>query len=105
MQTWVTSKRVAAFWRGTYVRKVLINPAAAGTLVMRRTGEDEKTRARRDKVEATIKEFYPAAVSEELFERLRNAGRPLLHEAATVPLQPHVNRRRTKPLELTQAIP
>lgn len=68
--TWATSKRVAAFWRGAYVRKVLINPAAAGVLVMRRTGEDEKTRARRDKVEATIKAFYPAAVSEELFERL-----------------------------------
>jgi len=68
--TWATSKRVAAFWRGTYVRKVLINPAAAGTLVMHRSGEDEKTRARRDKVEGTIKGFYPAAVSEELFERL-----------------------------------
>ncbi|WP_051677613.1 recombinase family protein [Bradyrhizobium sp. URHD0069] len=70
MPTWSTSKRTAEFWRGSYVRKVLINPAAAGTLVMHRTGEDEKTRARRDKVEASIKAYYPAAVSEELFERL-----------------------------------
>lgn len=40
--TWGINGRKADFWRGSYIRKIVTNPAAIGTLVTHRTERDEK---------------------------------------------------------------
>jgi len=85
--TWGEGKRKAAFWRVSYIRKILANKAVIGAFTPHVTRIDEDTGARRDEPLEPIPDYYPAVVDSELFERLsgrlvttaargRNAGQP-----------------------------
>jgi hypothetical protein len=78
----------ALYWHSSYIRKILSNGAAVGTLAMHRSSEDETTGARRDKLEGTVEGYFPAAVEREVFDRVnaraqtlaargRNADKPV----------------------------
>ncbi len=84
--TWGEGKRRAKFWRGSYIRKILINKAVIGTFTPHTIGRDEVTGARRDNPLEPIPNYYPTIVEPEVFERVsgrvgttaargRNAGR------------------------------
>jgi len=85
--TWGEGKRKAAFWRASYIRKILANKAVIGTFTPHVTRTDDDTGARRDEPLEPIPNYYPAVVDPELFERVsgrlgttaargRNAGLP-----------------------------
>jgi DNA invertase Pin-like site-specific DNA recombinase len=79
-------QRKADHWRGSYIRKILLNTAPIGTFTPHTTTHDEVTRARRDQPMAPVENMFPAAVPEDLYWRVhrrlsttaargRNAGR------------------------------
>lgn len=68
--TWETGKKKASFWRGARLRRMLLNRAAIGILVMHKTEYDPDTRKRSDIVVGTVEDCYPAVVERELFERV-----------------------------------
>jgi hypothetical protein len=68
--TWGEGKRKSAFWRGSYIRKILANKAAIGIFTPNETGSDEGTGARRNKPLEPVPNYYPAVIEEELFERV-----------------------------------
>jgi DNA invertase Pin-like site-specific DNA recombinase len=95
VEPWVRGKRKAAYWRGARLRKMLINRAAIGALVMHKTEYDPDTRKRVDKVLGTIENCYPPVVERDVFERVnarlgstaprgRNAARPVTSLVAGV---------------------
>ena len=84
--TWGDGKRKAAFWRGSYIRKILSNKAVIGTFTPHTTGVDDVTGFRRDQPLDPVLNYYPVVVDPEVFERAssrlgttaargRNAGR------------------------------
>jgi DNA invertase Pin-like site-specific DNA recombinase len=84
--TWGEGKRKAAFWRASYIRKILVNKAVIGTFTPHVTRTDDDTGARQDQPLEPIPNYYPSVVDPELFERIsgrlsttaargRNAGR------------------------------
>src|ERR1700730_11325140 len=86
--TWERGRRKAKFWRGARLRKMLVNRAAVGTLVLGKSEHDVETRKRSDKALATIENYFPPLVERELFDsvnarlgttapRGRNASRPV----------------------------
>jgi hypothetical protein len=92
---WERGKRTAKFWRGARIRKILVNRAAIGVLVMHKTEHDPDTRKRSDKLLGNVEGYYPAVVDRELFERVsarlgataprgRNAARPVTSLVAGV---------------------
>jgi Recombinase/Recombinase zinc beta ribbon domain len=68
--TWGEGGRKAAFWRASYIRKILANKAVVGifTSHVRRTHDD--TGARRDQPLEPIFNYYPPVVDPEVFERV-----------------------------------
>jgi DNA invertase Pin-like site-specific DNA recombinase len=70
VEPWERGKRRAKFWRGARLRKMLLNRAAIGALVMHRTEYDPDTRKRTDKLLGTTGGYYPPVVERELFERV-----------------------------------
>lgn len=68
--TWQLGKNKAKFWRGARLRKMLLNRAAIGVLVMHKTEYDPDTRKRSDRVLGTVEAYYPAVVDREVFERV-----------------------------------
>jgi DNA invertase Pin-like site-specific DNA recombinase len=86
--TWERGRNKAAFWRGARLRRMLLNRAAIGVLVMHKTEYDPETRKRTDRVVGTIEDHFPAVVDRDVFERVtarlatkaprgRNAARPV----------------------------
>jgi hypothetical protein len=86
--TWDRGKRKAKFWRGARLRKMLLNRAAVGTLVMGKSEHDAETRKRSDKVLGTVENYFPPVVERDVFDRVdarlnstaprgRNAVRPV----------------------------
>jgi hypothetical protein len=70
VETWGEGKRKAAYWRGSYMRKIATNEAAIGIFTPRRSTIDKATGRRRDTPLQPIRDFWPAAVDEELFGRV-----------------------------------
>ena len=70
VKTWERGKKKAAFWRGARLRKMLLNRAAIGVLVMHKTEYDPDTRKRTDSIVGTMEGCYPAVVDREIFERV-----------------------------------
>jgi hypothetical protein len=68
--TWGNGKRKAAFWRASYVRKILANKAAVGTFTPHVTRTDDDTGTRRDQPLECIANYYPSVVDAEVFERV-----------------------------------
>jgi DNA invertase Pin-like site-specific DNA recombinase len=68
--TWGEGKRKSAFWRGSYIRKILASKASIGVFTPHETGSDENTGARRDRPLKPIPNYYPAVVEQDLFERV-----------------------------------
>lgn len=67
----------APYWRQTYVRKILVNPAAYGTYIPHRYVHTGSKRSREPL--DPVPGYYPAAVSQETFEgvqRLRDTAGP-----------------------------
>lgn len=67
------------YWSREYVRKILANPAAAGTLVPHTLEYDDATRRKARVAQEPIPGYYPAAVSLETFQRvqsMRSTSRP-----------------------------
>src|SRR5262249_23724392 len=84
--TWGEGQRKAAYWRGSYLRKIFQSKAAIGLFTPTKTTGDEITRARKD-VPLDPVRLWPAAVDEEMYWRAarrfqttaargRNASRP-----------------------------
>jgi DNA invertase Pin-like site-specific DNA recombinase len=67
--TWGEGKRKAAYWRGSYLRKIFNSKAAIGLFTPAKTTRDEITRARRD-VPLDPVRLWPAAVDEETYWRV-----------------------------------
>jgi len=70
VNAWGDGKRKAAFWRGSYIRKIITNRAAVGTLTMRTRVQQENTARRREKVVGTKDAYFPAVVDQEVFDRI-----------------------------------
>jgi DNA invertase Pin-like site-specific DNA recombinase len=71
LDTWGrTGQRKADHWRGSYIRKILLNTAPIGTFTPHTTSRDEVTRARRDQPMTPVEHMYPAAVPEDLYWRV-----------------------------------
>lgn len=68
--TWGAGKRKGKFWRGSYVRKILNNPACVGTFTPCRSSVDSGTRRRVRTPLEPVPMFFPAVVGGELFERI-----------------------------------
>jgi hypothetical protein len=68
--TWGEGERKAAFWRASYIRKILANKAVIGTFTPHVTRTDDDTGARRDQPLEPIIHYYPPVVDPELFERV-----------------------------------
>jgi DNA invertase Pin-like site-specific DNA recombinase len=93
--TWERGKNKAEFWRGARLRKMLLNHAAIGALVMHKTEHDPDTHKRSDTVVGTKEGYYPTVVERDVFERVkarlatkaprgRNALRPITSIVAGV---------------------
>jgi hypothetical protein len=67
--TWGEGRRKAAYWRGSYLRKIFASKAAIGLFTPSKTTRDEETRARRD-VPLDPVRLWPAAVDEETYWRV-----------------------------------
>jgi len=102
--TWGEGKRKAAFWRASYIRKILVNKAVIGTFTPHVTRTDDDTGARQDQPLEPIPNYYPSVVDPELFERIsgrlsttaargRNAGRAPTSLARELPNAHDVARR------------
>lgn len=72
VETWGRNgnSRKADHWRGSYIRKILLNTAPIGTFVVHTTTHDEVTRARRNDPGTPIENMFPAAVPEDLYWRV-----------------------------------
>lgn len=68
--TWGEGKRKAAFWRTSYIRKILGNKAVVGVFTPHVTRVAEDTGARRNEALDPIPGYYPAIVDPEVFERV-----------------------------------
>lgn len=66
VETWGEGKRKAAYWRGSYLRKIVNSKAPIGLFTPSRTTRDEETRARRD-VALDPVPLFPAAVDAEVY--------------------------------------
>jgi len=60
--TWGEGKRKAAFWRGSYIRKILANKAVIGTFTPHVTRTDDDTGARRDQPLEPVINYFPSVV-------------------------------------------
>jgi DNA invertase Pin-like site-specific DNA recombinase len=67
---WERGKRRAAFWRGSRLRKMLLNRAAIGVLAMHKSEHDPDTRRRSDKPVGALENYYPPVVERDVFERV-----------------------------------
>ncbi len=68
--TWERGKNKADFWRGARIRKMLVNRAAVGVLVMHKTEYDPDTHKRTDNILGTVDGHYPPVVDHGMFERV-----------------------------------
>jgi len=81
VETWGKGKRRAAFWRASYIQKILANPAVVGELHDHMCEEEPGTRKMRRRATGDIiKGYYPRIISPADFakvqaQRRNNAGR------------------------------
>jgi DNA invertase Pin-like site-specific DNA recombinase len=59
------------FWRRTYLKTILVNPAVVGTLVPKTRGEDRKGKETRVSLDP-VPNYYPAVVKDEVFQRVQS---------------------------------
>jgi hypothetical protein len=57
--TWGEGKRKAAYWRASYIRKILANKAVIGTFTPHVTRTDDDTGARRDRPLEPVINYFP----------------------------------------------
>jgi hypothetical protein len=69
VETWGEGKRKSAYWRGSYVRKIVSSKAPIGLFTPVRSTRDEDSRARRD-VPFDPVPLFPAAVDEDVYWRV-----------------------------------
>jgi DNA invertase Pin-like site-specific DNA recombinase len=69
VETWGEGQRKAAYWRGSYLRKIVDSKAPSGLFTPSRTVRDQITGARRD-LRLDPVHLWPAAVSEDLYWRV-----------------------------------
>jgi hypothetical protein len=84
-------QRKADHWRGSYIRKILLNTAPIGTFTPHTTTHDEVTRARRDQPMTPVEHYFPAAVPEDIYWRVHRRlattaarGRNARHEPKSI---------------------
>lgn len=74
VQTFGDGNRKSSVWQRSYIKKILSNPAVIGTLVPHSTRVVNGKRVR-DPL-PPVKDYYPAAVSVEDWERVNGVGSP-----------------------------
>ena len=71
IETWASNKgRRAAYWHGSYLRKIVASKAAIGLFTPHKTARDKDTGARKD-IPLDAVPLWPAAVDEDVYWRVR----------------------------------
>ncbi|GEM_PF-3152665 len=71
IETWGEGKQRAQFWRSSYVRKLLSNPAVTGTFVPHRSVKSDAGQRKRKPLEP-IENFFPTVISPKIFESVQS---------------------------------